>query len=60
MAKITIGRLRSKEGSTLVNLNLTIKTDLRGWRFISELKEKLNQRIYNRFAMLYISDEENI
>lgn len=60
MSKITIGRLRSKEGRTLKDLDIIINTDLKGWVFISQLKDKVSQQIYNRFAMLYIKDEEVI
>lgn len=60
MSKITIGRLRSKEGRNLKDLDIIINTDLKGWVFISQLKDKVSQQIYNRFAMLYIKDEEVI
>ena len=54
---ITIGRLRTKYGGTLQDLNIIINTDLTGWHFISKVKDVIAKEIYNRYSMIYINEE---
>lgn len=59
MGKITQGRLRTKFGGIIEDLNfpIIINTDLIGWQFISSLKILISKDLFNRYSMLYLTNE---